>query len=284
MLLCGGSLALMERFSTSRFVEQATRYGATLAALFAAPIRMLLAQPRTEGEARTRLRAASYAQNITPQQWGEWHERFGARLMQIWGMTETMSLPLMHPLDLPPKPLAMGMPALGYECKVVDERGKEVPPGTVGELVVSGLPGVSLMKGYFKNEKVTAETLRHGWLHTGDQAYMDEDGWFFFVDRKKDMIKRAGENVSASEVEEALKQHPAIFDAAVVGVPDPVRDQAIKAYIILKDGASATALELIDWCRHRLSAFKVPELIEFRQSFPRTSVGKIQKHLLEKGD
>jgi crotonobetaine/carnitine-CoA ligase len=278
MLLCGGSLALMERFSASRFVEQAARYGATLAALFAAPIRMLLAQPRTGRDARTRLRAVSYAQNITPQQWDDWHERFGARLMQIWGMTETMSLPLMHPLDLPGRPLAMGMPALGYECKVVDESGKEVPPGTVGELVVSGVPGVSLMKGYFRNERATAETLRDGWLHSGDQAYMDRDGWFFFVDRKKDMIKRAGENVSASEVEETLKQHPALFDAAVVGVPDPVRDQAIKAYVILKDGASTTAAELIDWCRARLSAFKVPEVIEFRTSFPRTSVGKIQKH------
>ncbi len=279
MLLCGGSLALMERFSASRFVEQTIRYDATLAALFAAPIRMLLAQPRTERDAKTRLRAVSYAQNITPRHWEEWHERFGARLMQIWGMTETMSLPLMHPLDLPPKPLAMGMPALGYECKVVDESGKEATPGTVGELVVSGVPGVSLMKGYFRNERATAETLREGWLHTGDQAYVDEEGWFFFVDRKKDMIKRAGENVSASEVEETLKQHPAVFDAAVVGIPDPVRDQAIKAYVIVKEGGRATADELIAWCRAHLSAFKAPEAIEFRESFPRTSVGKIQKHL-----
>ena len=116
-----------------------------------------------------------------------------------------------------------------------------MPPGTVGELVVQGTPGVSLMKGYFKNPEATAQTLRDGWLWSGDQAWMDDEGYFFFVDRKKDMIKRAGENVSASEVEEALKQHPAVFDAAVVGVPDPVRDQAIKAYVILKDGAAAHA-------------------------------------------
>ncbi len=279
MLLCGGSVALMERFSATHFVEQAIRHEATLAALFAAPIRMLLAQPRSASDSRTQLRAISYAQNITPQQFEEWHARFRAPLMQIWGMTETMSLPLMQPLDLPRKPLAMGMPVLGYECKVVDESGKEVPPGTVGELVVSGIPGVSLMKGYFKNPEATASTLREGWLHSGDQAVMDEDGCFFFVDRKKDMIKRAGENVSASEVEEALKQHPAVFDAAVVGVPDPVRDQAIKAYVILNDGASATSEELIAWCRARLSGFKVPERVEFRDVFPRTSVGKIQKHL-----
>lgn len=279
MLLVGGSVALVERFSATRFVEQAIRHEATLAALFAAPIRMLLAQPRTPRDGQTRLRAVSYAQNITPPQFEEWHERFRAPLMQIWGMTETMSLPLMQPLDLPRKPLAMGMPALGYECKAVDERGAEVPPGTVGELIVKGIPGLSLMKGYFKNEAATAETLRDGWLWTGDQTRMDEEGYFFFVDRKKDMIKRGGENVSASEVEEALKQHPAVFDAAVVGVSDPVRDQAIKAYVMLKDAAAATADELIAWCLERLSAFKVPEVVEFREAFPRTSVGKIQKHL-----
>ncbi len=279
MLLAGGSVAVMERFSATRFIEQAIRHEASLAALFAAPIRMLLAQPRSDRDGQTRLRAVSYAQNITPQQFAEWHERFRAPLMQIWGMTETMSLPLMQPLDLPRKPLSMGMPVLGYECRIVDESGKEVPPGTVGELVVSGVPGISLMKGYFKNEKATAKTLRDGWLYSGDQASVDEEGYFFFVDRKKDMIKRAGENVAASEVEEVLKQHPAVFDAAVVGIPDPVRDQAIKAYIILKEGAATTADELVAWCRRHLSAFKVPEVVELRDAFPRTSVGKIQKHL-----
>ena len=281
MLLVGGGIALMERFSASRFVDQAIRYEATLAALFAAPIRMLLAQPPTVVEGRTPLRAISYAQNITVAQFDAWHERFKAPLQQIWGMTETMSLPLMQPLDFPRKPLSMGMPVLGYECKVVDPQGEEVPPGSVGELIVRGEPGVSLMKGYFKNPGATAETIRDGWLYSGDNASMDEDGYFFFVDRKKDMIKRAGENVSASEVEETLRQHPAVFDAAVVGMPDPVRDQMIKAYVILQPGATATAGELIQWCRARLSSFKIPELVDFRDAFPRTSVGKIQKHLFE---
>jgi crotonobetaine/carnitine-CoA ligase len=279
MLLVGGSVALMERFSASRFVAQAIRHEATLAALFAAPIRMLLAQPRTADDGRTPLRAVSYAQNVTVRQFEEWHERFGAPLLQIWGMTETMSLPLMQPLDLPRKPMAMGRPVLGYEVMVVDEAGCEVPPGIVGELIVRGEPGVSLMRGYFDNAEATGSALRQGWLWTGDNAWMDEEGYFFFVDRKKDMLKRAGENVSASEVEEALRLHPAVFDAAVVGVPDPVRDQAIKAYVILKPGDAATAGELVAWCGARLAPFKVPELVEFRDSFPRTSVGKIQKHL-----
>src|SRR5215467_154087 len=131
-------------------------------------------------------------------------------------------------------------------------------------------PVIDLLKGYFKNPQATAETIRDGWLYSGDHARMDEDGYFFFVDRKKDMIKRAGENVSASEVEETPRQHPTVFDAAIVGVPDPVRDQTIKAYVILRPGLAATAGELIEWCHARLSSFKVPELIEFRDTFPRT--------------
>src|SRR5206468_6395249 len=167
MLLAGGRVAVMERFSASRFIEQAIRHEATLAALFAAPIRMLLAQPPSERDGKTKLRAVSYAQNITVRQFEEWHTRFRAPLMQIWGMTETMWLPLMHQHDLPAKPLAMGMPTLGYECKVVDDAGREVPPGTVGELIVRGEPGVSLMQGYFKNPEATAAALRDGWLYTG---------------------------------------------------------------------------------------------------------------------
>lgn len=174
----------------------------------------------------------------------------------------------------------MGMPALGAELKIVDDFGQEVSPGTIGELVLRGTPGVSLMKGYFKNPEATAETIRGEWLYTGDLAWMDEEGYFYFVDRKKDIIKRAGENVSAGEVEAVLKQHPAVLDAAVIGVPDPVRDEAIQALVILREGRRAAAEELIEWCRPRLSKFKVPEIVEFRGGFPRTSVGKIQKHLL----
>jgi crotonobetaine/carnitine-CoA ligase len=174
----------------------------------------------------------------------------------------------------------MGMPVLGYEVRVVDEAGRDVPPGTVGELIVRGEPGVSLMKGYLGNPEATAAALRDGWLWSGDRAVVDEDGYFHFVDRARDILKRAGENVSASEVEDTIRQHPGVFDAAVVGVPDPLRDQAIKAYVVPRPAASPAAEELIAWCRARLAPFKVPEQIEFRASLPRTAVGKIQKHLL----
>jgi crotonobetaine/carnitine-CoA ligase len=197
-------------------------------------------------------------------------------------MTETIGQPLMNPLHYRRKSQSIGLPALGYACDVVDEGGRAAPAGTVGQLLVRGELGVSLMKGYFKDPDATAATYKQGWLHTGDNVRVDEEGYFYFVDRGKDMIKRAGENVAASEVEEVLKQHPAVFDVAVIGVPDPIRDEAIKAFVILKEGEAVTEAALVDWCRERLARFRVPEFLEFRPEFPRTSVGKIQKHLLRR--
>src|SRR5919202_1292443 len=176
--------------------------------------------------------------------------------------------------------MSIGRPTLPFRCRVVDESGADVPRGTAGQLLVQGVPGVSLMPGYYKNAAATAEAIRDGWLWTGDNVRERPDGLFEFVDRAKDMIKRAGENVAASEVEAVLKDHPAVFDAAVIGVPDPMRDEAIKAYVVLREGRLATAEELIAWCAARLATFRVPEFVEFRPELPRTSVGKIQKHLL----
>lgn len=279
-LVTGASMALVERFSASRYFDQAISYEATVGSLFAAPIRMILAQPRKPEHKHSKLRLVIFAQCVTESQLDEWDERFDVPLMQIYGMTETVGLPTMNPLDYPRKNMSIGTVALGYECRVVDERGRDVSAGGQGQLLVRGEPGWSLMKGYYKNPEAMAETVRDGWLWTGDVVRMDEEGYFFFVDRAKDMIKRAGENIAAGEVEAVIKDHPAVFDAVVIGVPDAMRDEAIKAFVIVKDGHTVTAEEVINHCKGRLSKFKVPEIVEFRDSFPRTSVGKIQKHLL----
>ncbi|MBI1735791.1 MAG: AMP-binding protein [Candidatus Rokubacteria bacterium] len=279
-LIAGASLALMERFSASRYFDQVIRHEATVGGLFAAPIRMLLAQPRRPAHRRNPLRLVQFAMSVTEAQLGEWHERFGAPLVQMYGMTETIGQPTINPLDAPRKNMSIGMVALGYDCAVVDERGAEVPPGVEGQLLVRGEPGVTLMKGYHRNPQASAETIRDGWLWTGDVVRMDEDGYFWFVDRAKDLIKRAGENVSAGEVEAVLKQHPAVFDAAVVGVPDPVRDEAVVAYVVPRADTPVTVQALLAFCADRLARFKVPEVVEFRDELPRTPVGKIQKHLL----
>jgi len=146
--------------------------------------------------------------------------------------------------------------------------------------VVAGEPGRTLMKGYFKNPQATEETIRDGWLWSGDNGRQDDDGYFYFVDRAKDMIKRAGENVAASEVEAVILTHPQVFDCAVVGLPDPIRDEAIVAVVVPVDEATLDSDTVIAWCKERLAGFRVPERVEFRRTLPRTSVGKIQKHLL----
>ncbi len=138
------------------------------------------------------------------------------------------------------------------------------------------------MAGYLGDPDATAATLRDGWLHTGDTVRADADGYLYFVDRRKDLIKRAGENVASTEVERVLNEHPAVFESAVVGIPDPVRDEAIHAVVVCRPGAAVTGEELLGYCRERLAKFKVPDSVEFTDSLPRTSVGKIQKHMLRR--
>lgn len=282
-LVSGASMALCARFSASRYFEVAVRHRCTVASLFAAPLRMLLAQPRDQAAGDNSLRVVIYAQNITPEQEREWVERFGAPLLQLWGMTETMGPPLMNPVDYERRNQSIGLPVMGYEVGLLDEDGGLIEGAErTGEIAVRGVPGWSLMKGYYRNPEATAETLCGEWLRSGDNARRDADGYFHFVDRAKDMIKRSGENVAASEVEAVLMQHPAVFDCAVIGVPDEIRDEKIKAVVVLKEGASADSPELTAWCAERLSKFRVPEIVEFRDHLPRTSVGKIQKHILRR--
>jgi crotonobetaine/carnitine-CoA ligase len=280
VLVTGATLVLMSRFSASRYFEQAIHHRASVASLFAAPMRMLLAQPHNPQARNHCLRLALFAQNLSPTHLQEWEARFAVPLIQIYGMTETMGTPLMNPLDDKREQLSIGRAALGYVCRVVDEHGNDVPPGRVGQLLVGGLPGISLMRGYFKDEAATHAVLKDGWLYTGDNVRYDEDGYVYFVDRLKDMIKRSGENIAASDVESVIKEHPAVFDVAVVGVPDAMRDEAIIAFVVPHPGASISEQEIINWCRTRLAKFKVPSSVELVAALPRTSVGKIQKHVL----
>ena len=175
---------------------------------------------------------------------------------------------------------SVGKPGLGYEVEIREE-GRTLPAGEVGEIAVRGERGVALMKGYYADAEATARAVdADGWYLTGDKGYRDEDGWFYFVDRKSNMIKRAGENISASEVEDVLAGHPAVAEAAVIGVPDPVRDQAVKAFVMLERGMEATVEELAEHCACRLADYKVPTIVEIVEDLPRTSVGKVAKKLL----
>ena len=279
-LLRGASIALMDRFSASQYLSKSREYGCTVASLFAAPMRMILAQPENQLDLDNDLRIVLYAQNLTRQELDDWQRRFDAPLCQLWGMTETMGPPLMNPLHGERRNQSIGKPVGGYRINLVDDHGRKVMPGEVGEITVQGKTGETVMKGYFKNSDASTEAFRDGWLYTGDNACQDEDGFFHFVDRAKDMIKRSGENVAAGEVELVALQHPAVFDCAVVGVPDKMRDEEIVAVVVLNAGQTVSADELIEFCRTRLANFRVPGRVVFNTTLPRTSVGKIQKHLV----
>ena len=281
-LVVGASIALTEKFSASRYFKQAKALGGTVGSLFAAPIRMILAKKYDENDRDNSLRLILFAQSIAEHQITEFEEKFDVKLLQMYGMTETIGVPLINPINDIRKNMSIGKPSIGYEVKLLDEYGDEVTDGQTGQIAVKGVQGRTLMKGYFKNEEATRQAFKGDWLLTGDNAYVGKDGYFYFVDRMKDMIKRSGENVAANEVESVLAEHEAVYEAAVIGIPDEMRDEAIKAYIILKEGYTVTEAELIKYCRERLAKFKVPEFIEFVEDFPRTPVGKIQKHILRK--
>jgi crotonobetaine/carnitine-CoA ligase len=278
-LVAGGTIVLAARFSASGWADTAIRHAATVASLFAAPIRMILAKPRRPEWRSHRLRVVAFPQNLTAGELDAWERDIGAPLLQLYGMTETIGPPLMNPLWGERRHDSLGRVVLGYRCRITDRDGIAVAPGEAGELRVGGIPGVSLMAGYLKDPEATDAVMRDGWLRTGDLVREDGDGLISFVTRTKDMIKRAGENIAAGEIEDVLMGHPTVMDAAVIGVPDAMRDETIVAFVVTADGElDASALRAR--CADHLARFRVPEFFAACTALPRTSVGKIQKQVL----
>ena len=213
----------------------------------------------------------------------EVQERFesltGGKLVEGYGLTEASPVTHCNPIYGNRKKGSIGFPFPDTDARIVDplDGKKELPVGEIGELVVKG---PQVMKGYWMRPDETSAVLKDGWLYTGDLARMDEEGYFYIAERKKDMIKTGGENVYPREVEEALFRHPKIKEAVVVGIPDEFRGELIKAYIVLKDGESADEEEIIDLCKRELASFKVPRALEFRKELPKTLVGKVLRRVL----
>ncbi len=202
-----------------------------------------------------------------------------AKLLNGWGLTETNAPNTVIPMGSD-KIESIGRPAPWIQIRLVDDAGKEVPAGEVGELV---LKSWVVMEGYYKDPALTAEVMKDGWFHTGDLARCDTEGLYYIVGRKKDMIKVSGQIVFPSEIEEALHKHPDVKEAAVVGEADRLRGENVKAFVVLKDGARATDQDLKQFCREHLAHFKLPHTIVFTQTLPKTRSGKVDKVALKQG-
>jgi long-chain acyl-CoA synthetase len=206
-------------------------------------------------------------------------ERYKVNILEGYGLSETSPVASFNVLDRPKKAGSIGLPIDGVEFKLIDADGRTITaPLVPGEICIKG-PNV--MKGYHRRPEATAECIRGGWFQTGDIAHRDDDGYYFIVDRKKDMIIRGGFNVYPREVEEVLYAHPAVAEAAVFGVPNASHGEEVKAVIALKAGQKADVEEIVRHCRTKLAAYKYPRFVEFRDALPKTATGKILKRALK---
>lgn len=276
----GASVALMPTFSASGFLAQAARHRATHASLFAAPVRMILARGATPVSGLG-LRHCWYAQNITDDQYETIAALLGCRPRQLYGMTETIPAVLTN-RALGPVASSMGGITLGCAVELRrPEDGGPAAPGEEGEIVVAGEPGLTLFDGYLDDPETTAASFRDGWFRSGDLAVVDAEGRFAFAGRRSDVLKVAGENVSVVEIESVIADDPSVLEVAVVGEPDPIRDEVPVAFVVQAPGAAPIDLDgLAALCEGRLAKAKRPRRFEIVAELPRTSVGKIRKFLL----
>lgn len=279
-LVAGSTCVLVERYSASSFWQQVKDHRPTFTMVVPTHVRTLLAQEARPDDQDHTLSKVAFGLRITDEERSQFEGRFNIRLTYCYGQTEAILLIAIAPLSGDRHWPAVGLPAFDRNVRVVDAGGEDVPLGEVGEVVVEADPGRTVMLGYANDPEATKGTIRDGWLYTGDYASFDDRGFLHFADRKKDMIKRAGENISALEVETVLTAHPLVDDAAVIGIPDPLRDEAVKAFVVISPGESLSEEDIVQHCRKHLSAFKIPTVIEFRESLPKTSIGKTIKQEL----
>lgn len=281
VVAAGASMVLYKKFSSSKFGAQIRENRVTITALPSPLLRYILNSPESSDESSNYLRVVCSGANLlTAQEYERFCRRFKVPITNWFGQTESVTCALHSPLDGKRKRGSVGLPTLGYEVQVVDENDREVSARSIGEIVIRGLGKHSVMKGYYKDTAATSLAFKGGWLHTGDLGFMDEEGYFYFVERKKEMIKVGGENVAASEVEMVLNQYSKIRDSAVIGVADELGNEAIKGFIVLREGVQASEGEIQEYCSEKMSKFKIPKYIEFLPELPRTAGGKIEKKML----
>ena len=274
----GATIVLTERFEPVSSLDDIQKHRCTV--LYGAPPMFVAwAQVPTIGSYDfTTVRYIASGAAALPVKILETFERLaGVPISEGYGLSEASPVVSSNAAGPVTKPGTVGPAIPGCEVKIVDDAGNDVPDGQPGELICRG---ANIMKGYWQQPQATAEALRDGWLYTGDVAVRDADGYFSIVDRKKDMINVSGFNVYPREVEETLFRHPAVADAAVVQYPDPYQGESVMAFVVLKQGQTATEQEIIDYCRGEIATFKCPRRVVFRADLPKNNTGKVLRREL----
>ncbi|WP_166350357.1 AMP-binding protein [Phytoactinopolyspora limicola] len=274
-LTIGAHAVLVAGFHPARYLEQVRRHEATVVNLSGSHLRALLAQPPDPSDRDHHVRRCLLSTvNVSDGERLAFERRFGIDLVPAYGVAEAMMLITAAPVFGERRWPSVGLPVAGREVRIVDDSGVDVAPGQMGELICSGEAGRTLMQGYHGRPRVTEQAIRDGWLHTDHYAYTDEYGYVYVVDRKTDMIRRSGTLISPTEVERVLIGHDLVADVAVVGIPDPVIDEAVHAWIVPAPGAQLTKTAVIDYCHGRLTPVQTPTSVKFLDHIPRSTCGE----------
>jgi long-chain acyl-CoA synthetase len=271
----GATLSLIPRFNASKALEIIERDRVTAFEGVPTMYAAMLNAPESDRCDTSSLRICVSGGAAMPVEvMRGFEQRFGCIVLEGYGLSETSPIASFTHPDRERKPGSIGTPVEGVEMKVVDDNGDEVPPGESGEIVIRGH---NVMKGYWKRPEATAEAIRDGWFYTGDIGRVDDDGYFYIVDRKKELIIRGGFNVYPREIEEVIYEHPAVREAAVIGIPHPELGEEVAAAIALKPGSTATEAEIRDHVKSNVAAYKYPRQVWFVDELPKGATGKILK-------
>jgi long-chain acyl-CoA synthetase len=278
-VIAGASLALIPRFDPEKAIEVIEKERVTIMQGVPTMYAAILNHPRSDGMDASSLKVCASGGSAMPLEvMKAFEDKFGCIILEGYGLSETSPVASFNMPDRERKPGTIGVSIPGCEMKLVGLDGQDVGPGEgVGEIAIRG---DNVMKGYWRNPEATAEAIPDGWFRTGDLARRDADGFYYIVDRAKDMIIRGGFNVYPREVEEVLMTHEAVSLAAVVGVPHESHGEEIKAFVILNEGAQCTAEELVAWGKEQMAGYKYPRFVEVVSSLPMTATGKILKREL----
>jgi carnitine-CoA ligase len=272
----GAPMALLERFSASAFWDEARRYEATQMHYLGGVLGLLLKQPPRPDDRAHSVRIA-WGGGAPAHLWEPFERRFGVRIREAYGMTEAASFTT---INLEGRVGSIGRPVPHFEVKIVTDDGRAAAAHETGQILVREREPGLFMRGYLKDDERTAEALREGWLHTGDFGTRDADGFFYFAGRRRDRLRRRGENVSAWEIEQVVGMHADVEACAAIGVPSDVGDEDIKIFVKPVGGRRLDPLDLIRWCERHLAYFQIPRYVELVDAFPLTATERIRKDQL----